>query len=152
MFGSVEKSSCLLVLVSSCCAYFDAANWHTYIQRYCQNIYYTYINIYMHYMCLDSIGEACGQRQRVMPHAEHKKLFTVFDNNFSMGHSLSPSLFLSHCIYSSLSLSLFDSPPLSHSPFLWYLFIIHSGTGNLPRLIEKCFKNLLGLGLFKGVV
>lgn len=48
--------------------------------------------------------------------------------------------------------SLFDSPPLSHSPFLWYLFIIHSGTGNLPRLIEKCFKNLLGLGLFKGVV
>lgn len=151
MFGSVEKSSCLLVLVSSCCAYFDAANWHTYIQRYCQNIYYTYIDIYALYV-LRFHRRGVWERQRVMPHAEHKKLFTVFDNNFSMGHSLSPSLFLSHCIYSSLSLSLFDSPLLSHSPFLWYLFIIHSGTGNLPRLIEKCFKNLLGLGLFKGVV
>lgn len=152
MFGSVEKSSCLLVLVSSCCAYFDAANWHTYIytyiQRYCQNIYYTYIDIYALYVLRFHGREACGQRQRVMPHAEHKKLFTVFDNNFSMGHSLS----LSHCIYSSFSVALFDSPPLSHSPFLWYLFIFHSGTGNLPRLIEKCFKNLLGLGLFKGVV
>lgn len=144
MFGSVEKSSCLLVLVSSCCAYFDAANWHTYIQRYCQNIYYTYIDIYALYVL-----RFHGRERRVGSASASCRMQII--KNFSRSSTTtSPwgTLSLSHSIYSSLSVS----PPLSHSPFLWYLFIFHSGTGNLPRLIEKCFKNLLGLGLFKGVV
>lgn len=106
MFGSVEKSSCLLVLVSSCCAYFDAANWHTYIYifRDIARTYTIHISIYMHYMCLDSMGERRVGRASASCRMQNIKNFSRSSTTTSPWGTLSLPLIVS--ILRSLSLSL----------------------------------------------